>query len=67
MDTINHTTMATFFDIYEDGMNDMIVVQKFPEALEDKYRVGAFRNTTKSNDAYFVKIIVLTGKKRYKK
>ena len=63
MEGINSTTMATFFDLYEDGINDIISVQKFKnEGIDkDNYRVGAFRNATKSNDAYFVKVIVLTG------
>ena len=63
MEGINSTTMATFFDLYEDGINDIISVQKFdtPGVDNDVYRVGAFRNATKSNDAYFVKVIILTG------
>ena len=64
MEGIDSTTMATFFDLYEDGINDVISVQKFENEgleLQDNYRVGAFKNATKSNDAYFVKAIILTG------
>ena len=61
MDIVNSTIMATFFDIYEDGMNDIISLQKFKKEGEDIYHIRAFTNSSKSNDAYFAKIIVLTG------
>ena len=63
MEGINSTEMATFFDLFEDGVPDIITVQKFQKegVGNDVFRVGAFTNTTKSNDAYFVKVIILTG------
>ena len=50
--------MATFFDLYENGMFDVILVEK----EDGKYRLGAFTNITQDSDAYFVKVIVLSGK-----
>ena len=63
MEEINSTVMATFFDLFEDGVPDIISVQLFEkEGIgKDIFRVGAFTNSTKSNDAYFVKVIILTG------
>ena len=55
---ISESILATFFDLYEDGKEDIILVQK----VDDHYRVGAFTNLTQDSDAYFVKVIVLTGK-----
>ena len=55
---ISDTILATFFDLYEDGKEDLILVQKVAE----RYRVGAFTNLTQDSDAYFVKVIVLTGR-----
>jgi hypothetical protein len=52
--------MATFFDLYENGMFDVILVEK----EDDRYRLGAFTNITQDSDAYFVKVIVLSGKSR---
>ena len=50
--------MATFFDLYENGMFDVILVEK----VDGKFRIGAFTNITQDSDAYFVKVIVLSGK-----
>ena len=50
--------MATFFDLYENGMFDVILVEK---EKDGKYRLGAFTNITQDSDAYFVKVIVLSG------
>ena len=55
---IGKTIMATFFDLYENGMFDVILVEK----EDGKYRLGAFTNITQDSDAYFVKVIVLSGK-----
>lgn len=55
---LSNTIMATFFDLYENGMVDVILMEKD----NDKYRIGAFTNITQDSDAYFVKVIVLTGK-----
>lgn len=51
-----NTVMASFYDFYQDGILDVIMVQ------EDKnnYKPLAFRNTL-DYDANFVKVIVLTG------
>ena len=63
MEGINSTEMATFFDLFEDGVPDIISVQTFEHdgVDTDVFRVGAFTNATKSNDVYFMKVIVLTG------
>ena len=47
--------MATFFDLYEDGKLDVVVVD-----AESKH-VTAWSNTTQNSDAYFIKVIVLSG------
>lgn len=60
MRNISDTVMATFFDLFENGLEDLILVQKLDG---NKYRVGAFTNLTQDSDAYFVKVIVLSGKK----
>ncbi len=52
--------MATFFDLYENGMVDIITIEKSPGS--NNYFVGAFSNSTQDSDAYFVKVIVLSGK-----
>jgi integrin alpha FG-GAP repeat containing protein 1 len=58
MEGIPDSVMATFYDLYENGIEDMILVQKLDD---DKYRIGAFTNLTQDSDAYFVKVIVLSG------
>merc|ERR1712223_996760 len=58
MQDLGPTIMATFFDLYENGMFDVILVEK----VDGKYRIGAFTNIAQDSDAYFVKVIVLSGK-----
>ncbi|XP_056873456.1 T-cell immunomodulatory protein [Takifugu flavidus] len=55
---IRNATMATFFDIYEDGILDMLVLSQ----AEDKKDliVHALKNNFEA-DAYFVKVMVLSG------
>ena len=62
MQGLDNTIMATFFDLYENGMVDVILVHKDGQG---KYRIGAFTNITQDSDAYFVKVIVLSGKPMY--
>jgi hypothetical protein len=52
----NGTVMGSFYDFYQDGILDVVLVEK----KDDKYRPLAFRNTL-DYDANFVKVIVLTG------
>jgi integrin alpha FG-GAP repeat containing protein 1 len=52
----NGTVMGSFYDFYQDGILDVVLVEK----RDDKYRPLAFRNTL-DYDANFVKVIVLTG------
>ena len=47
--------MAAFFDLYEDGKLDVVVLD-----VESK-SVTAWSNTTQNSDAYFIKVIVLSG------
>ena len=61
MHGLSNTVMATFFDLYENGMFDVILVEK-ADGASGKYRIGAFTNITQDSDAYFVKVIVLSGK-----
>ncbi|XP_037339635.2 T-cell immunomodulatory protein [Pungitius pungitius] len=55
---IQNAVMATFFDIYEDGILDMLVLSK----AEDKHDliIHALKNNYEA-DAYFVKVMVLSG------
>jgi len=46
---------ATFFDLYEDGKPDIILVDQTSSS------VTAWTNTTQNSDAYFIKVIVLSG------
>ncbi|XP_061748503.1 T-cell immunomodulatory protein [Nerophis ophidion] len=55
---IPNAIMATFFDIYEDGILDMLVVSQ-AEARRD-FMIHALKNNYEA-DAYFVKVMVLSG------
>uniref|UniRef100_A0A7N5ZSI0 T-cell immunomodulatory protein TIP C2 domain-containing protein n=1 Tax=Anabas testudineus TaxID=64144 RepID=A0A7N5ZSI0_ANATE len=55
---IQNAVMATFFDIYEDGILDMLVLSK-AEAKNDLI-IHALKNNFEA-DAYFVKVMVLSG------
>ncbi|XP_066247870.1 T-cell immunomodulatory protein [Euwallacea similis] len=52
----NGTAMAAFFDFYQDGILDCIVVTYNGK----QYQAGAFRNSL-DYDANFIKVMVLTG------
>jgi len=52
------TILSTFFDLYENGRHDLISVEQTPTS---GYKISAFTNTTQDSDAYFIKVIVLTG------
>ncbi|XP_043100674.1 T-cell immunomodulatory protein isoform X2 [Puntigrus tetrazona] len=58
LSAIPKAVVATFFDIYEDGILDMIVLSKV-EGRED-HVIHALKNNFEA-DAYFVKVIVLSG------
>lgn len=51
-----NTVMGSFYDFYQDGILDVILLQK----NGTQYKPQAFRNTL-DYDANFVKVIVLTG------
>nr|XP_057945415.1 T-cell immunomodulatory protein [Doryrhamphus excisus] len=55
---IPNAIMATFFDIYEDGILDMLVVSQ-AEGRRDLI-IHALKNNFEA-DAYFVKVMVLSG------
>uniref|UniRef100_A0A3P8S073 Integrin alpha FG-GAP repeat containing 1 n=1 Tax=Amphiprion percula TaxID=161767 RepID=A0A3P8S073_AMPPE len=55
---IQNATMATFFDIYEDGILDMLVLSQ-AEGKKDLI-IHALKNNFEA-DAYFVKVMVLSG------
>ncbi|XP_048040664.1 T-cell immunomodulatory protein [Megalobrama amblycephala] len=57
LSAIPKAVVATFFDIYEDGILDMIVLSKVEK--EDLV-IHALKNNYEA-DAYFVKVIVLSG------
>ncbi|XP_052005026.1 T-cell immunomodulatory protein [Xyrauchen texanus] len=58
LSAIPRAVLATFFDIYEDGILDMIVLSKV-EGKEELV-IHALKNNFEA-DAYFVKVIVLSG------
>lgn len=55
----NNTVMGVFYDFYQDGILDLILVHSSPTANSD-YKVSAFRNSL-DYDANFLKVMVLTG------
>ncbi|XP_068586819.1 T-cell immunomodulatory protein [Cebidichthys violaceus] len=55
---IQNAVMATFFDIYEDGILDMLVLSQ-AEGKNDLI-IHALKNNYEA-DAYFVKVMVLSG------
>ncbi|TMS13182.1 T-cell immunomodulatory protein [Larimichthys crocea] len=55
---IQNAVMATFFDIYEDGILDMLVLSQ-AEGKNDLI-IHALKNNFEA-DAYFVKVMVLSG------
>ncbi|XP_006641432.3 T-cell immunomodulatory protein [Lepisosteus oculatus] len=55
---ITSAVVATFFDIYEDGILDMIVLSK--GGAKNELAIHALKNNFEA-DAYFVKVIVLSG------
>ncbi|XP_024151714.1 T-cell immunomodulatory protein [Oryzias melastigma] len=55
---IQNAVMATFFDIYEDGILDMLVLSQ-PDGQTDPV-IHALKNNFEA-DAYFVKVMVLSG------
>lgn len=48
---------AAFFDLYEDGKSDILLV----DDDDTSSSVTAWTNTTQNSDAYFIKVIVLSG------
>ncbi|XP_041078170.1 T-cell immunomodulatory protein isoform X1 [Polyodon spathula] len=57
LNQITDAVVATFFDIYEDGILDMLVLSKGPQ---NELTIHALKNNFEA-DAYFVKVIVLSG------
>lgn len=56
---VGTSVTSAFFDLYEDGKMDMLVVER--DGDQGGYTVSAYTNTTQDSDAYFIKVIVLTG------
>lgn len=54
---IQNAVMATFFDVYEDGILDMLVLS---EGDGNDLIIHALKNNFEA-DAYFVKVMVLSG------
>ena len=59
MEGIENSTLAVFYDLYENGMEDILMVRETGEGKQ--FEIGAFTNKTKDSDAYFAKVIVLSG------
>lgn len=55
---IPNAAVATFFDIYEDGILDMLVLSRSDDRKD--FLIHALKNNFEA-DAYFVKVIVLSG------
>ncbi|KZC06982.1 T-cell immunomodulatory protein [Dufourea novaeangliae] len=55
----NETAMAVFYDFYQDGILDVILVEV--DKSTGTYRTAAFKNSL-DYDANFVKVMVLTGR-----
>lgn len=55
----NETVMAVFYDFYQDGILDVILVEL--NKSTGIYRTAAFKNSL-DYDANFVKVMVLTGR-----
>uniref|UniRef100_A0A8C7Y244 Integrin alpha FG-GAP repeat containing 1 n=1 Tax=Oryzias sinensis TaxID=183150 RepID=A0A8C7Y244_9TELE len=55
---IQNAVMATFFDIYEDGILDMLVLSHADGQTDST--IHALKNNFEA-DAYFVKVMVLSG------
>ena len=55
----NETAMAVFYDFYQDGILDVILVDV--DKSVGTYRTAAFKNSL-DYDANFVKVMVLTGR-----
>ncbi|XP_011861726.1 PREDICTED: T-cell immunomodulatory protein [Vollenhovia emeryi] len=55
----NETAMAVFYDFYQDGILDVILVEF--DKTNSVYRTAAFKNSL-DYDANFVKVMVLTGR-----
>lgn len=55
----NETTMAVFYDFYQDGILDVILVDL--DKSTGTYRTAAFKNSL-DYDANFMKVMVLTGR-----
>jgi len=51
--------LATFFDLFEDGRPDIIAVSGRPDT---GYHMAAYTNTSQDSDAYFIKVVVLSGR-----
>lgn len=56
---VGKAVTSAFFDLYEDGKMDLLVVEADEE--QGGYTVSAYTNTTQDSDAYFIKVIVLSG------
>ncbi|XP_053304919.1 T-cell immunomodulatory protein [Spea bombifrons] len=58
LNQIKDAVVATFFDFYEDGILDIIVLGK--GSSPENFAIHVFLNNFEA-DAYFVKVIVLSG------
>jgi len=61
---VDNTILSSFFDLYEDGRLDLISVETNKNSAgykKDAYKLKAFTNRTQDSDAYFLKVIVLSG------
>ena len=56
---VGRAITSAFFDLYEDGKMDLLVVEADEE--QGGYTVSAYTNTTQDSDAYLIKVIVLSG------
>lgn len=53
-----NSVASAFFDLYEDGRPDILTVSGDNAA---GFKMSAFTNTSQDSDAYFIKVVVLSG------
>lgn len=56
LDHLNNIQMATFYDIFQNGKMDILLISQ----NKDKWQINAIENIF-SYDAYFIKVLVLNG------
>jgi len=56
--TTESSIFAIFYDLFEDGRPDILTVNG---SKESGFKTTAYTNTSQDSDAYFIKVLVLSG------